>query len=68
MKLTFSPAKNPKAGSGTIVSPVAQVLNEKRPANFPSPKASASGFANRMITCISVLNTPASAQQVRVRD
>ena len=40
MKLTFSAAKNPNAGSGTMVSPFSQVLNENRPANLPKPMTS----------------------------
>ena len=43
-----STARNASASSGTIISPVAQLLNEKRPGSFPNASCLACGFGNRI--------------------
>ena len=47
--------KNARADSGTSTSPVAQVLNEKRPAKMPKARRSASAFGKRTGIIIPIL-------------
>lgn len=44
-----SVASEPRACGGTAVSPLSQVLNEKRPAKKPSARRSISGLVKRMM-------------------